>query len=499
MTNLSDKITLTLNEIMSGTRSSESRLFEAEDKDTIGNMQKENLKSVLDVVSKSAQDMLEKICGTEEISSGDPLLDPSKPSLSLLCITSAMTGLMQSPGGSKSKTEETDEETSESFLLAEQSEDKTEEPGGSEGDKAPDKKPESKKQDKKDVSGSDVLSQHMSQFTAVFKKISSLASEKMNNMCSSDEMASGDALLDPKSSALAITTLFSAILEIEKGSGGESNEEFDLVLSQKTSPSEAVLETLLLALHEGEDESLPWEDGPRALKKEIDRRYKGDRRAIKGFLIRVYKHLKDEYKIKVLKQTLDLYKQEKSPQVDSGKPETDPENREQSEKPSKKSSEDSDAPEKQSFLKRHPYLSGYLGGNALSLPFALASASTGFVLPGPVAAGGIASSVAASAGAAAGTAAAIGTAATVIGVGALVAGTAIGLRGMYKSGKMYGNIDTNAGGKKVGNIRKFARNHPVITGILTSPLTFGGSLVIGGMYALGKRAGKTAEVSKALD
>lgn len=481
MANLSDQITRLLNEVTAGKDGVTSCLFEAEDKDTIGNMQKENLKNVLSEVSKAAQSMLKKICASDEISSGEDLFDASKSSLSLMCISSALTGVLQALGEKSTSKEEKSESR-----FYEQEETNTKDTESTTDSAAPEKS-----------SGTpDISAQHLQQFETVFKSVSDLAAKKMEDICASDEITSGDPMFDTKSAALAASTILSAIIETEKGSGKQTSEDISMS-SLSMSPAEKILETLLVSLNEKEEDTLPWDKGPRPVKSEIDKRFGKDRKAIKGFLIRIYKHLKDPDKIKTLKDVLELYKKETKPGGASGEEEKGIPSGE------KKGSNEKQGEPKKGFLKRHPIVSGYLGSTAVTFPFSVLGAVGGALAPGtslvPGAAAATAGGAAAtSLGASAGTAALVAAGTGVAAVGASVAGTALMMRGFYRAGKERGLTTTNSKGKEVGRVRQFARDHPLVTAALTAPVTLGTSFLLGGAYAVGKRAAKKAAVEKSL-
>jgi hypothetical protein len=394
-----------------------------------------NLISLLSSISNNATDKLKKIYDTDEVNSGDPFFDTSADTLALTVIKScimAEAAKLAKPG----KTEES---------LITESEKKTVE------DEVPKDKIDSGK-----ISPSTDFSSHQKRLSSLLKKLSESANGKMKKAVDSGELDSGDSLIDPSSPKLALALITAAFLEIGKSSFGKKTES-------NTNYGRSVDVTSLLESIIYEDakvgEELPWGKGSRGVKAELDSRFGKDRPKLRGFLIRVYKHLKDPEKITIMKQVLDLYKRENS-----------------NESPPKKSNIEDGTDSKETglgseekhsdkpFMKRHPIIGGMIKG----LPFTIlaeAGVSVAAIASAPI---GI----------------------PMIAVGAIGA-TAISLKAHYDAGKEYGQSTTGASDKEVGSVRKWYRKHPLVGGLLFTGL--------GGVaYWMGQKKARKEAVEKSL-
>jgi hypothetical protein len=387
---------------------------------SLGEQHTKILSSLLSSVTTCAQDKLNKIYNTDEVNSGDDFFNTSKDTLSLTIIKSCLVDEISKSQKSK------DNKKNEAFVLSE---------------------------DASSSESGNARSAHEKRLNTLLKKIDSLANKKMNTAIKSGEMGSGDKLFNPNSSRFAISIISAAF--IESGSGLEQQSESYLwdQLEYETGQSE-IITMIEQVMSERSGDELPWEKGARAIKSEVDSRFGKNKPKIRGFLIQVYKHLKDEQKIKTMKQLLDLYKREVGDPKKKVSSKTVEREREAEESHSDKK-----------FMERHPII----GGMLKAAPFSLA-AQVGYV------------------------AATLG--ASPIGWPVYVAGSiaagAISAKSFYAAGKEYGQDTKGAKDQEVGSFRKFYRRHPIVGGILSlNP--------IGGIaYSMGQKKARKETVEKVL-
>ena len=342
---------------------------------------------------------------------------------------------------------------------------------------------------------------------SVLFEVISLAKTKLRQVCETDECLSGDRLFNPSSDALSMACLKSALLWISqkrlnlkteiKEASGDSNNRKESLYQQHLKRLESVIDKLkeiidknvqdatdskdenvsifnLMVdsiqevegikakseswssnnIYESEDNSLPWEKGAHAVKAEIDKKFRRSKQGLGGYIMRIYKHLRDTKKVIVMKEVLRMYERRTL---------TDKKFANQMQK-------DSSYEEvigHKSFLRRHPLIVSYIGGpifHKLARTVDNEEHESRFGnKEGEEKAGELQE-----------------------------LGDSADLIGMYIAGREYGNTETSASGKRVGMIRRFYRRHPLISGILL------GKPIHGWIYHKGQQDARAEDVHRAL-
>jgi hypothetical protein len=346
-------------------------------------------KSLLFQIITLAKKKLSQIFETDEYLSEDKIFDPSRDTLVLACIKSALLEISQKKLRLEAKLKDL------KVTLKESSD------------------------------GRKIFQQHLKRLESMNSRLSDLIDKKLES--------SG------KSSSVDQYKVFEFLLDI-----------IDEVESNATT-----LESYyLFSLYEGEDTSLPWDQGAEAVKRAIDKKFQKSKQGMGGYLMMVYKHLADTKKVAVMKQVLRSY--EKRTLTD----------KKFAEKLAKDSSME-DVMGHRSFLRRHPMIAAHIGGPIFHKIAALAgvdgSKRKEGKNPEEEESGEFQE-----------------------------LGDSADLIGMYIAGRDYGNTEVTASGKKIGFIRKFYRRHPILSGVLL------GQPLHGWIYHRGQQDGRAEDIHRAL-
>lgn len=254
-----------------------------EKKEPLGDQSKV-LDSVLGWAYLNGLRKIQVSCSSDEIFSGDPILEPSKPTLSVACLTSCLGELGKSIRKNLSLGKSPDPEEAKASL------------SGVKPIELEDKYLE-------------IFEKHKKTFDKVFADVVKASEANLEKTLANPNLDPNSKLANTDSASLAILVVLEALSNVEKSAPDKSNakkEEQNLFIK----PSDEVLSLLekMLLVEGDEGESLPWAKGAMAVKKELDNRYGDNLKVVRGVLYRIYKRAKDPEKIKTLKKVLDMYR-----------------------------------------------------------------------------------------------------------------------------------------------------------------------------------------------
>ena len=222
------------------------------------------LVGVLGVIYLDGLSRLRMSCDSKDIFSDDRIVDSSKPTLSIACLTACLGSLSK-------KIKETSIP------------------------KSPDKKAVEKtlvstKSDGLDEKNKEKFEEHKKQFDKVFVRVVKDSEAKLKEVIKNPDFDKD--IKPPKLSVLIILDALSKIDDPVPKS--EKKESLQPARKDYSSQVSNLLETVIN--ESGDKNSYPWDRGPAAVQKEFEKRYSKDKQALHGALYRIYNRLHDPKK-----------------------------------------------------------------------------------------------------------------------------------------------------------------------------------------------------------